>query len=300
MLHTWGARLAGLASIAFVTLLLPAAALGGAVITPVPTFPYPSVVLNQEFPASITLFNNSTGQEAQAGVTIAGSNLDLFPSCPASVFSSNDCPTAEAGVFSASATGSSGDGVCPAGTWTITQPAPARLRFTPPGPIGLQPFEHCTVNFTATAVKLPQFDAALAVPGVQTNQVAAIDAFSPVSGLTVRNSGSSSTTVLGPPSSGGSSNGPQAKLRVSEGCKRIATARVTGQEVQRVSFLVDGKRLATVSKAPFQTRIATGHFSAGRHKLTAAVSFTQSSGTLSESLRGGFLRCRVRRVNYTG
>ena len=51
-------------------LLVPATALAGAVITPVPTFPYPSVTLNQQFDASITLFNNSTGQEAGAGVTI--------------------------------------------------------------------------------------------------------------------------------------------------------------------------------------------------------------------------------------
>ena len=47
-------------------LVVPATALAGAVITPVPTFPYPSVTLGQQFNASITLFNNSTGARRPA------------------------------------------------------------------------------------------------------------------------------------------------------------------------------------------------------------------------------------------
>jgi hypothetical protein len=279
--------------------LFPSSAFAGAVITPVPTFPYPSVILNEPFAASVTLFNSSTGADAAAGVTIEGSNLDFFPSCPTSVISSNDCPPAEAGVFTASPTATGGDGHCPAGNWTISEPVPARWRFTPPGPIGLQPFEHCTINFTATAVKLPQFDAALATPGMQTNQVAAIDAFSPVSGLSVRNSGTGVTTVLAPGSDTEAGKNA-AKLRVSEGCKPLAKASVTGSGVQRVVFSVDGKKVDSVGKAPFKTQIVTKHYSKGRHKLTAQVSFSTASNTLAESLRGGFLRCAVKRVNFTG
>ncbi len=295
-----GGRLGVLAVSLLAAALFPSTAFGGAAIVPIPTFPHPSVTLGQPFAASITMFNNSTGPDAAAGVTIEGRNLDLYPSCPTVGGASNDCPTAEAGVFTPSATAASGDGHCPAGTWQISVPAPAQWRFTPPAPIGLLPFEHCTVDFTATATRLPALDAALAVPGMQTNQVAAVDAFSPVSNLTVRNSGSGSTTVLSPAESDVQSGKNTAKLKVSEGCKPVAKARVTGTDVQRVVFSVDGKKVDTVGSAPFATQIITKRYSKGRHKLTAAVSFTAASSNLAASLRGGFLRCAVKRVNYTG
>ena len=85
---------------------------------------------------------------------------------------------------------------------------PGRFRFTPPGTILLQAGHSCTINFTATANRLPQFDADLTAPGSQTNQVAAVDAFSPVTSLSVRNSGSGQTTVLGPTSGGEESPRP--------------------------------------------------------------------------------------------
>jgi hypothetical protein len=283
-------------------LLVPATALAGAVITPVPTFPYPSVTLGQQFDASITLFNNSTGQEAGAGVTITGTNLDLFPSCPDSVINVNNCPNAETGVFALSPTGTSGVGDCPAGTWTIAEAAPGRYRFTPPGTILLQTGRSCTIDFTATAVKLPQFDADLTAPGSQTNQVASIDAFSPVTSLSVRNSGSGQTTVLGAPSSGGVA-GANASLEVSEGCKRIATAKVTGPDIESVTFFVDGKRQATVDSAPFKTKIKAFKLSSGHHKVTAKVTFIQGSGQNPSpaKFQGGFLRCKPpRQPNFTG
>jgi len=283
-------------------LFIPATALAGAVITPVPTFPYPSVTLGQQFDASITLFNNSTGQEAGAGVTVTANNLDLFPSCPDSVITANNCPTAEAGVFALSSTGTSGTGDCPAGSWTIAEAAPGRFRFTPPGTIGLLAGHNCTVNFTATASRLPRFDADLTAPGSQTNQVAAVDAFSPVTSLTVRNSGSGQTTVLAAPSSG-SVAAANASLKVSEGCRRIVTAKVTGPDIQSVTFFVDGKRQATVNHAPFQTKIKAVKLSSGHHKLTAQVTFTQGSGQNPSpaKFQGGFLRCKPpRQPNFTG
>jgi len=300
-LRSWTSAL-GLALL--LGLLVPATALAGAVITPVPTFPYPSVNLGQQFDASITLFNNSTGQEAGAGVTITGTNLDLFPSCPDSVITANNCPTAEAGVFSLSSTGTSGTGDCPAGTWTIAEAAPGRFRFTPPGTILLQSGHSCTINFTATANRLPQFDADLTAPGSQTNQVAAIDAFSPVTSLSVRNSGSGQTTVLAPASGGGGGvAGSNAALKVSEGCKRIVTAKVTGSDVTSATFFVDGRRQATVDHAPFQTKIKAFKLSRGHHKVTAKVTFTQGSGENPSpaKFQGGFLRCAPpRQPNFTG
>src|SRR5262249_55673704 len=148
----------------------------------------------------------------------------LYPSCPESVIIANDCATAEAGVFSLSTTGSSGAGDCPAGTWTIVEAAPGRFRFTPPGPIGLLPGRSCTVNFTALAKRMPPFDAHLTPPEPQTTQVPAVNAFSPVTSLTTRNSGSGRTRVLAAPPPTPPAGGPagqKASLEVSEGCKRI-------------------------------------------------------------------------------
>jgi hypothetical protein len=294
-----------LAAAAFACLAAPASALGGAVITPVPTFPYPSVMVGEPFNASITFFNTSTGPEAAAGTTVTASDLTLFPSCPDSVITANDCPNVESGVFKLSTTGTSGAGHCPPGTWTITEATAGRFGFAPPSAIGLLPFESCTVEFTGTALKLPQFDAALAMPGVQTNQVAAISAFSPVTGLTVRNSGTGTTSVLSPLTplqGGGRGNNPGAKLKVSEGCPRIVKATVTGSGVQSVSFFVDGKKYGPpVNRAPFTKTINAVKFPAGRHKLRAEVKFTASSGKLAGGLAGGFLRCKPRPTpNYTG
>lgn len=290
----------GIAALA--VLIAPASARAGAVITPVPTFPYPSVVAGQPFDASITLFNSSTGQEAQAGVTVTGHTLELFPSCPDSVITANNCPNREAGVFDLSPTGTSAGGNCPAGTWTITEPDGGRFAFDPPGTIGLLPGQSCTVAFSATALKLPAFDSALAVPGIQTNQVAAISAFSPVTGLTVRNSGTSTTGVLAtPPDTPGVPSAPGARLRLSEGCPRVVKARVTGTDIASVTFFVDGRKRRTVAREPFVYKFNARKLRRGRHTLRAAVTFTAASGKLAESFQGGFLRCRPsRNPKYTG
>jgi hypothetical protein len=289
---------------AVVALVFPSSALAGAVITPVPTFPFPSVTIGQAFPASITLFNNSTGAEAGAGVIITASNLDFYPACPA-VFIS-DCPTADPTVFTLSATGTSGAGTCPAGIWTIVNTGPGRFRFNPPGPIQLAAFGNCTVNFSAEAHSLPSFDASPAVPGVQTDQVASVDAFSPITNLTVRNSGSGATSVEAPPTPAPTPT-PQAgqgvgsaQLALSEGCTKKAKATVKGPDIQQVKFVVDGKTLLVDKSAPFQLSVPTQGLSKGRHHLTATVTFTAASAKPKTTLNGGFLRCRTRKVQFTG
>lgn len=262
-------------------------------MTPVPTFPYPSVTVGQTFPASITIVNFATG--ADANVLIGASNLDFYPACPLAAVS--DCAAPEANVFALSATGTSGAGTCPPGTWTIAQLSPGRFRFTPPGPVQLAATASCTVDFTATSLALPPIDASAVSAGVQTNQVASIDGTSPVSG-TFRNSGLSVTSVLAAPAQVQAA--PGAKLSVSEGCKRVAKANVTGQQISRVTFLVDNKKHSVDNAAPFKATINTVGLAKGRHKLTAAVDFTTSSAKLDTSLKGGFLRCRTKQVQFTG
>jgi hypothetical protein len=292
MLHLLGLAL-------LVSLSLPAAANAGAVITPVPTFPYPSVMVGEEFPASISLFNNSTGPEAAVGVTVGASNLDFYPACP-TIGTTADCPTPEASVFALSATGTSNSlaGSCPPGTWTITETAPGRFRFTPPGAIQLPAFDHCTVEFTATARSLPLADSSPIALGVQTNQMASVDTYSPVSGITVRNSGSGATSVIAAPTD--RQDSPAARLKVSEGCKRIARATVTGTEIRRVTFFVDGKRRAVRSSAPFVTTVKAFRLKRGRHRVSAQVDFAASSGRLTSNFQGGFVSCRTRKVRFTG
>ncbi len=174
-----------------------------------------------------------------------------------------------------------------------------------PGPQGLVSADFVVRSPVSEAEplanRLPQFDADLTAPGSQTNQVAAIDAFSPVTSLTVRNSGSGQTTVLQAPSAGGVS-GQNASLEVSEGCRRVATAKVTGPDIESVTFFVDSKRQATVNEAPFQTKIKAFKLSTGHHKVTAKVTFTQGSGNTSPAkFQGGFLRCKPPKLpNFTG
>lgn len=65
-------------------------------------------------------------------------------------------------------------------------------------------------------------------------------------------------------------------------------AIVRGQRIARVTFSLDGRRLATVSRAPFQTRVRVR---GGHHQLIARVLFVAASRTRARDLRLRFARC---------
>jgi hypothetical protein len=89
-----------------------------------------------------------------------------------------------------------------------------------------------------------------------------------------------------------------ARLGVRGPCvSRSFAAVVTGKSISRVAFSLDGRRVGTVSRAPFRTRLAPS--AAGRHTVTARVTFLGDSGTRARTLSFQFVRCPPR-VRLTG
>jgi hypothetical protein len=80
--------------------------------------------------------------------------------------------------------------------------------------------------------------------------------------------------------------------------------RVTGRQIRRVTFFVDGKRVGTVTRADrlgrWQTRVDPRKLSVGSHQVRAQVQFRNGSGA-SRTLRM-LVRVCARQVepNFTG
>jgi len=89
-----------------------------------------------------------------------------------------------------------------------------------------------------------------------------------------------------------------ARLGLRGPCvKGSFAATVTGRSISRVVFSLDGRKLRTVSSAPFRTRVAAS--SEGRHRVTAKVTFLPDSRTKAKTLSFQFKRCPAR-VRLTG
>jgi hypothetical protein len=103
---------------------------------------------------------------------------------------------------------------------------------------------------------------------------------------------------------------------VARGRARIAGARtcpvsafsvrVTGRQIRRVTFTVDGRRVATVTRADrlgrWQARIDPRRLRTGTHRVRARVEFNRGAGP-SRTLRMSFRTCAAARQvapNFTG
>jgi hypothetical protein len=75
---------------------------------------------------------------------------------------------------------------------------------------------------------------------------------------------------------------------------RPFTAVVSGRQIRRVVFMVDGRRIGTVtrpnSRGQFTIRINPRRFSRGVHRIRARVSFVRGAGR-SVSRNVAFQRC---------
>ncbi len=69
-------------------------------------------------------------------------------------------------------------------------------------------------------------------------------------------------------------------------CRDGFRARVRGKKIKRVVFSMDGKRISSRSKSPFAVFVRG---SAGRHKVTARVTFTDA--TRAKTLKLGYRAC---------
>ena len=88
----------------------------------------------------------------------------------------------------------------------------------------------------------------------------------------------------------------RARLRGPSGCVyRTFTAAVNGRQIRRVTFFVDGRRVAVRrarnGQRRFTARVTPGRLSVGVHRVTARVVFRSASRTRPRTLVLSFQRC---------
>ena len=88
----------------------------------------------------------------------------------------------------------------------------------------------------------------------------------------------------------------KAKLQSPTGCRSQAfKARVTGDQIASVTFMVDGKRVAKVGKVSksgaWELAVRPKGYEFGTHRLLAKVTFTAASQTKAKRLTRTFIRC---------
>jgi hypothetical protein len=110
------------------------------------------------------------------------------------------------------------------------------------------------------------------------------------------------TTVTSRPQRGTATlRGPRACPRT-----RAVQATVTGRQIRRVTFFVDGRRVRTVTRADSRGRwtleLRTSQLRRGANRVNARVEFSTASQTRTRTLRLNITRCaaQVVRPQFTG
>jgi hypothetical protein len=88
----------------------------------------------------------------------------------------------------------------------------------------------------------------------------------------------------------------RARLSGPSGCVyRTFRASVRGRQIRRVTFFVDGRRVAVIrardGQRRFSARVTPGRLSLGVHRVTARVVFRTASRTRPRTLVLSFQRC---------
>jgi hypothetical protein len=279
-------------------------------ILDIPATPAQKVVTvgQTNVPSGITLHPNLTGGET--GATMRMESLVIAPSC---VFNSTNSPfnhgcdtTAEPGVFRTSATGT-GSQNCTGISFAISAPnARGESAVTPSAPVALMNGQACVISFLSDVLKVPTTDVS-SLPGAQTNETSAVfasvlaDPGNPAgTGLCCVGATSvAQVTVL--PAATNPPTPPSAVLDTPGGCpKRSASISVTGSQIDKVTFFVNGKKVATDDRAPFATKVKIGKLSFGSHPVKAVVDFTAASGKAGDTFTGRIVRCRPPKPKFTG
>jgi len=102
----------------------------------------------------------------------------------------------------------------------------------------------------------------------------------------------------GPAPPGGTICAPRGTARISgkTGCvTQNFNVTVTGREIHRVTFTLDGKRIKTLRKPnvgrTYRIAVRPGRLRRGRHRITVLTTFTAASGTPTRRLHVVFHRC---------
>jgi hypothetical protein len=97
-----------------------------------------------------------------------------------------------------------------------------------------------------------------------------------------------------------------ARLAGASGCQRKAfRVKVSGKQIRKVVFTIDGKRVkkvtASASNTVYSIRVNPNSYKAGSHLVAAKVTFTAASNTRSKTMRVRFARCiRTTAPAFTG
>jgi hypothetical protein len=98
-----------------------------------------------------------------------------------------------------------------------------------------------------------------------------------------------------------------AKLAAPTGCVAKAfNARVSGQNVAKVVFTLDGKKIKTLTKpnsgTRFQVRINPAKMKIGVHRIVAKVTFAAATKKAAQNFRISFQRCakKLAAPRFTG
>jgi hypothetical protein len=197
------------------------------------------------------------------------------------------------------------------------------------GPAGT-PSASCQLRFTFDVKKEPTQDFRPNVAGKQTVQLGTADLS--VNGLQGFGRGTSSGTTVnlppvtppppvapppppppppcvpppGPAPPGatlcdvpiGPSSSPKGTARISgeSGCvTKNFSVTVTGQQIRRVTFYLDGKKIKSLTKPNigrlYRIAVRPKALKRGSHRIVAKTTFTTASGTPGRSLRVVFQRC---------
>ncbi len=110
------------------------------------------------------------------------------------------------------------------------------------------------------------------------------------------------------PTGGTTAKRGSARLKGTVGCATgtFATASVSGSQIRKVTFKINGKTVKTLTKpnngSRYTLKTRTKRLKVGSYKVTATVQFTTASGTKAKTLRLQFSRCTPRSVRpqFTG
>jgi hypothetical protein len=98
-----------------------------------------------------------------------------------------------------------------------------------------------------------------------------------------------------------------ARLLAPTGCvARAFNARVSGQNVARVVFTLDGKKIKTLTKpnagVRFQVRVNPAKLKIGVHRIVATVTFKPETKKKAQTFRISFQRCakKLAAPRFTG
>jgi hypothetical protein len=97
-----------------------------------------------------------------------------------------------------------------------------------------------------------------------------------------------------------------ARLAGASGCQRKAfRVKVSGKQIRKVVFTVDGKRVKKVSASAsgtvYSITVNPNSYRAGSHLVAAKVTFSAASNTRSKTMRVRFARCiRTTAPAFTG